>query len=195
MNAHRDALAHRFTASTLDETHAWANEPGPKDFRQGRQAMIKLTDDELRMELDFNRKPLEQINETTTEWVLGQWSLAKTHRTWRVGYAHQLVPGATLRTFPFDIDGKSGIGMLFESAINQPPWIFVGWVPQAREKDIENWRTFLSDEMAKRLADQPAGQNWTYEPHDGKAAQDYEDELARERFQKSLGVKPYKRKT
>jgi hypothetical protein len=150
--------------------------------------MITLTDEELRRELDFNRKPLEQIKETSSEWVLGTWSLAKGHRTWRVGYAHPLVAGAKLRTIPFDIDGATGVGLLFESA-DQPPWIFIGWVPHARAKEIENWRTFLTEEIAKRLADQPAGENWTHDPHDGSTAQDIEDEEAARKLQWSLGLK------
>jgi hypothetical protein len=155
---------------------------------------IALTDEELRRELDFNRKPLEQIKETSSEWVLGTWSLAKGHRTWRVGYAHPLVAGATLRTFPFQVDDLRGVGMLFESA-DQPPWIFVGWVPHARASEAERWRTFLNEEIQNRLTNRPAAENWTFDPHDGKAAQDYEDELAREKFQHSLGVKPFKRKS
>jgi hypothetical protein len=155
---------------------------------------VQLTDDELRMELDFHRKPLEQIKDSHGEWHLGGWSLAKGHRTWRHGHGRQLVPGAVVRTLPFDLDAKQGVGLLFESNIVEPKWYFIGWVPTPRAQEAARWVEFLNSEIANRLADRPAGENWTYDPHDGKAAQDYEDELARDRFQKSLGVKPYKPK-
>jgi len=157
--------------------------------------MITLTDEELRMELDFNRNPLEQIKESPAEWQLGTWSLAKGHRTWRVGYGHELVPGAVVRTLPFDLDGKRGVGLLFESHIVEPRWIFIGWVPSNRASDAEDWVKFLNSEIANRLADKPAGKNWTYDPHDGSKAADIEDEIAERKFQMSLGVKPYKPKT
>jgi hypothetical protein len=153
---------------------------------------VTLTDDELRMELDFNRNPLEQIKETETEWLLGTWTLSKSHRTWRVGYAHPLVAGASFRTFPFDLDGRRGVAVFFESA-DEPPWIFAGWVPPERAREAEKWVEFLNSEIANRLADRPAGENRTYDPHDGSTAQDIEDEIAERKFQNSLGIKPYKR--
>jgi len=154
--------------------------------------MVKLTDDELRMELDFNRNPLDQIKETSSEWVLGTWSLSKSDRTWRVGYAHPLVAKATFRTFPFDVDGKRGVALFFESG-DEPPWIFAGWVPPNRAKEAESWAAFLNGEIANRLAVRPAGPSTTYDPHDGSTAQDIEDEIAEKKFQQSLGVKPFKR--
>ncbi|MDB4961751.1 MAG: hypothetical protein JWP01_1750 [Myxococcales bacterium] len=152
---------------------------------------ISLTEDELRMELEFNRKPLSQIQETANEWLLGTWTLAKSHRTWRVGYAHPLVAGAAFRTFPFDIDGKRGVAVFFESA-GEPPWIFAGWVEPERATEAAAWADFLNSEIANRLADLPAGKNPTYDPHDGKLSQDIEDEIAERKFANSLGRKPYR---
>jgi hypothetical protein len=146
-----------------------------RDVNSVRRTMCTLTDDELRMELDFNRKPLTQIQETANEWLLGTWTLAKSHRTWRVGYAHPLVTGAAFRTIPFDIDGKRGVAVFFESA-GEPPWIFTGWVEPGRASEAARWVEFLNGEIAKRLADQPAGENTTYDPHDGSTAADIEDE-------------------
>jgi len=154
---------------------------------------IVLSDDELLMELDFNRKPLDEIKETAHEWVLGTWSLSKAHRLWRVGVGHDLLAGAVLRAFAFEVYVWKGVGVLFESS-DQPPWIFLGWVRPERAKDAESWVAFLNSEIEGRLAGQPAGVNWTHDPRDGSAAQDIEDEIAREKFEKSLGVKPYKPK-
>ena len=147
---------------------------------------VKLTDEELRTELDWHRKPLTQIKENANEWVLGTWSLSKSHRTWRVGYAHPLVAGAKFRTYPFDIDGKRGVGVLFESA-GDPPSYMTGWVESQRADEAARWVEFLNSEIANRLADRPAGKNTTYDPHDGSKAADIEDERAMRQIQNMGG--------
>lgn len=143
---------------------------------------VTLTDEEIRTELYFHTNPLVQIKEAKDEWWLGTWSLSKFDRTWRVGYGHALVAGAAFRTFTFDIDGKRGIGVLFESA-NEPPWYMAGWVQPERAKEAEAWVAFLNSEIANRLADRPAGENTTYDPHDGSTAADIEDERAQRRIE------------
>ena len=93
-----------------------------------------------------------------------------------------LLDGATFRTYPFDIDGQRGVGVLFESA-GEPPWYMTGWVPPERAKEAEAWVAFLNSEIANRLADRPAGENTTYDPHDGSTAADIEDERAQRRLE------------
>ena len=152
-----------------------------------------LTEEELATELYFHTNPLSQIQELEHEWLLGTWTLSKSHRTWRVGYAHPLVTGARLRTFLFDTDGQARIGVLFESA-GEPPWQMLGWVPAARGDEANQWVCFLNDEIEKRLANDPAGANTTYDPHDGSKAADIEDEIAERKFKASVGVKPFRSK-
>ena len=152
---------------------------------------ITLTDEELRTELYFHIKPLTGITENANEWVLGTWTLSKSHTTWRTGYAHPLVQGAKFTTFAFDVDGKQGIGLLFESA-GQPPWTMVGWVPTDQVDDAKAWAAFLNGEIAKRHAGEPAGPNTTFDPHDGSAAQEHEYQRELLRHERGAGMKPYK---
>ncbi len=69
---------------------------------------VTLTDEELRTELYAHIRPLTGVTENANEWVLGTWTLSKSHTTWRTGYAHPLVVGAKFTTFTFDVDGKRG---------------------------------------------------------------------------------------
>lgn len=156
--------------------------------RQGEEVTPPLTDEQLRAELYFHMKPLEGITENAHEWLVGTWTLSKSHTTWRAGYAHPLLPGATLSTFDFDVDGMRGVGLLFESA-GEPPWTMIGWVPPSQADDAAEWAAFLNGEIAKRLANEPAGTNTTFDPHDGAAAQEFE--YQRE-MQRGAGIKPYK---
>jgi hypothetical protein len=118
-----------------------------------------------------------ELGDTTHEGLLGTWTLSKSHRTWRVGYAHPLVAGAAFRTFPFDVDGKRGVAVFFESA-SEPPWYLAGWVEPERAGEAARWVAFLNDEIANRLADVPASENAGVDPHDGSTAADIEDERA-----------------
>ena len=88
---------------------------------------MQLTDDELRSDLYLHPTPLDQVTETTHEWVIGTLTLHKSQRLWRVGYGYTLEGGEAFRTFVFDIDGRRGIGILFESR-RPSPLSFVGWV-------------------------------------------------------------------
>ena len=139
-----------------------------------------LTEDDLRGELYFHTKPLSAIKDIGEEWLLGTWTLSKSHRTWRSGYGHPLVEGARISTQTYELDGTKGVAIIFESN-DQPPWHMLGWVPMERAAQAEDWAKFLNSEIANRIASLPAGKNWTEETYEGKAAMDYEDKLADEK--------------
>lgn len=153
---------------------------------------VPLTEEELLGELYFHPKPLSNVQDLEHEWLLGTWTLSKSHRTWRVGYGHPLMEGARLVTQPFDVDGKNGIAVVFESN-GEPPWQMIGWVPTERVSQANDWVTFLNSEIDRRLKSEPAGANWTHR-EDGKDAMDYEDQLAEQKFKDSLLIKPFKSK-
>lgn len=101
------------------------------------------------------------------------------------------VAGARLTALPFDVDGRTGCAIVFESA-GEPPWIVVGWVPASQGDDAAAWVAFLNGEIAKRHAGEPAGPNTTFDPHDGSAAQEHEYQREMARSERGAGPRPYK---
>jgi hypothetical protein len=109
-----------------------------------------LTDQELRIELGMHSTPLGGIKDADHEWFLGLLSISKRHPSFRSGFSHPLHVESVFRKQWFDIDGRCGWAVIFDTRPIEPTY-FAGWVPAEREVEVDKWIAFLNGEIRKRL--------------------------------------------
>ncbi len=113
---------------------------------------IKLTPNDLKIEMDRYRQPLGTLRETPHEWGLGVWTLSKFTTTWRIGWGHELRETAMWVTYPFTWFGAKFVGVVFDSGGDDPEWYMAGWERDYNTVPAERVVAFLNAEIADRRA-------------------------------------------
>jgi hypothetical protein len=114
--------------------------------------------EELRASLAVHPRPIAGMIDTEFEWGLGTVTISKLHPQFRVGFGHKLQSDSGFYKVGFDfgpeLRGSAAVFRAFDPmAGHAPPAEYVvGWVPPARERDLDEWIAFLNTEIAKRLA-------------------------------------------
>jgi hypothetical protein len=118
-------------------------------------------DNELRETIQLLREtPLSGLSESEHEWHLETFSISKVRPSYRIGWSFALQPESRLYKRWFDLSdlGKNGWAIIFRvwDASSNPnyPGVyekFPGWVPPEREKEADQWITFLNAEIRARL--------------------------------------------
>ena len=98
----------------------------------------------------MDREPLARLEQTDTEWRLGTLSIDKLCPRFRQGWSFELQPEARFTKQRFNADGVCGCAVIFHAidgrgAPTMTQDYFVGWVPTAREFELDRWIAFLNN--------------------------------------------------
>jgi hypothetical protein len=117
-----------------------------------------VDDDKIRRKVEFD-PPLTGIEETATEWLLGQLHVGKTVNrggtSWRASFSR------TSRFYKREValnDGTRVIGVVLRMCdIDDPPGqaqleYLAGWTPVDRESEVDGWIAFLNTQITLRIS-------------------------------------------
>jgi hypothetical protein len=118
----------------------------------------EYTVEDLRVAVSTDR-PLVDLEERETKWVLGGISISRSHPWFSYGYKANLRHDSHFRKqrFSFPDLNKVGLAIIFRAwetgDEGLPEEFFAGWVPEERESDAISWIKFLNQELRWRLVE------------------------------------------
>jgi hypothetical protein len=118
----------------------------------------EYTLEDLRVAVSTDR-PLVDLEERETKWVLGGISISRNHPWFSYGYKASLRHDSHFRKqrFSFPELKRTGWAIIFRAwekgDEGRPEEFFAGWVPEERESDAIRWIKFLNQELRWRLVE------------------------------------------